>query len=105
MVGVRDGQRDDMAAAWDGVAAAAYVTEGEVALVPGDEDYRVARPGLRAGNSVHRRVQEGVAGGDELLLVGEAAGIGGWRATSMHVIALVRADPHVIRHGVRGQVG
>src|SRR6266487_1315490 len=101
-----------MTTTWYCIAAAACITEaertraGEVTLIPGDEDCRVAvLPSLGAQNLVDRRFQEGIACRYQILRVGEATEIGCRPGPSMHVIALIRADPGVIWHCIIRQVG
>ena len=84
MVRVRDGQRDHMTTTivfWR-VTAAARVAEskrtrvGEVALVPGDEDNGIARPGPGIHDRAHCFLEERITRCDQALHVGEVAGIG-----------------------------
>src|SRR6266516_7957106 len=102
-----------MTTTWYCSAAAACITEAErtraveVTLLPGAEDCRVAvLPGLGAQNLVDRRFQEGIAHRDQVLLLGKIAwvvGEGGIVA-SMHIMALIGADPGVIWHHIVRQV-
>ena len=59
-----------MASAGGCIAAATGVTKWEVALIPANEDNRVAiLPGLGVHNRAHRVLEEGIARRDELLHV------------------------------------
>src|SRR5260221_9510489 len=93
-----------MPATGNSVAAAAGVVEGEVALIPGDEDYRVAGPGVRAHDRTDRVAQERVAGGNQVVLTRKAAWVAGGCAAAMHIVALVGADPGIVRHVAVGEV-
>ena len=108
----RDRERQDVAAAWVGIAAATCVAEacrprpGEVTLVPGDEDDGIRPPCLRRHDLADRVRKVRVAGLDQVLLVREVARVGGPpSATAVHVVALVRADPAVVRHSVVREIG
>src|SRR5712692_3074254 len=93
------------------VAATACVAEPErtgsreVTFVPGDEDDRVTCPGPRTHNRTDRRTQEGIARRDQALHLGEIAGIGRRCGAPVHVMALVGADPGVVRYCIVCQVG
>src|SRR6266446_6978173 len=54
VIRVRDGQRDYVAPTRIGVAAATGINEREAALIPGNEDDRVAVPGTGVHNLVDR---------------------------------------------------
>ena len=73
---VRDRDRDNVSTAGIGIAAAAGVTERKVALIPGDENDRVAVEGLGVHNRTNRLAQELIARRNKLLLVAEITGIG-----------------------------
>src|SRR5579884_1680153 len=114
MIGMRNGDGQDIAAALTryGITAAAIITEAvearsrEIALIPGDEDNGIARPGAGIHNRADRLAQEGISCLDQQLLVGEITGVtGAATAAPMHVVALVGADPAVIGNGVVRQVG
>src|SRR5260221_10575416 len=92
-----------MPATGNGVAAAAGVVEGEVALIPGDEDHRVAGPGARAHDLADRVAQERVAGGNQVVLTRKAAWVAGGGPAALPVIALVGADPGIVPHLSAGE--
>ena len=75
MVRLRDGQHDYVTTARHCIAAAADIIEREVTLIPGNENYRVAVPGSGVHDLTDRRLQKGITGCNELLLIGEAARI------------------------------
>src|SRR2546421_1587644 len=106
VVRVRDSQGDHMSTTRHSITAAAGVVEGEVAFVPGDEDDRVTYPGMGVHNLTYGVPQEGVTGCDELLFIGKVARVrsGGATAT-VHIVALVGADPGIIGHMIGGQIG
>ena len=93
------------------VAATTRVAEafrpgtGEVALVPCDEDHGASGPSLRRHDRVHRIEHERVTCRDQGGHLREVAWIGGCRATAMHVVALIGADPDVVRDRVVGEIG
>src|SRR5258706_16444422 len=92
-----------MPATGNSVAAAAGVVEGEVALIPGDEDHRVAGPGVRAHDRTDRVAQERVAGGNQVVLTRKAAWVAGGCAAAKHIVLLGGAGPGIGRPGSRGE--
>src|SRR5258708_31010037 len=88
----------------NGVAAAAGVVEGEVALIPGDEDHRVAGPGVRAHDLADCLAQKRVAGGNQVVLTRKATWVAGGCTAAMHIVALVGADPGIVPHLAVGEV-
>jgi hypothetical protein len=92
------------------IAAAARITEaertraGEVALIPGDEDNGIASPGGRVHNLIDCVPQESITCGDQALDIIEVTWVGRRAASSVHIMALVGANPGIIRHGIVRQV-
>src|SRR5579884_3143784 len=114
MIGMRNGDGQDITAALTryGITAAAIIAEAvearsrEIALIPGDEDNGITRPGAGIHNRADRLAQEGIACLDQQLLVGEVAGVTGTPAAApMHVVALIGANPAVIGNGIVRQIG
>ncbi len=108
---MRDCERQDVAATRICITTATRVAEaewtraGEVALIPGDENYRVTRPGAGVHDCADGVIEESIACRDQALHLREVAGIGRRGGAPVHVIALVRADPGVVGNRVVRQVG
>src|SRR5271169_1124952 len=100
-----------MAAPWICIAATASVAEplraraGEIAFIPCDEDDGIASPCLGGHDRIDGVEQEGIAGRDKRLDLRKIARVGGGSAATVHVMALIRADPDIVGYGVVRKVG
>src|SRR6184192_4446691 len=103
---MRDGDCQHMAAACasNRVAAAARVTEsvetgtGEITLIPSNEDDRIAGPSAGIHDCTDGIQQKRIARRNQDRHLGEIARIVRSGRASVHVIALIGADPDVIRN-------
>ena len=83
VVGMRNGDRDHVAATGIGVAAAAGIAKsewpraGEITLIPSDENHGVTGPCARFHYGVDRPLHKGVASGDQGLHLEKSQGSAG----------------------------
>ena len=92
-------------AASTGIPKTSGASAGEIAFIPGNEDDGIAGPCFGRHDGVDRAEKERITGGDQRLDLRKVAGISGSGASSVHVVALVGADPYIVGDGVVGKIG